>query len=157
MRKLIPGEGMGKQASFVSQEHFEHTRKASPSIQNMSEMISLSSELLGLLKQMVGLIAMCRNIARETDTAIIPDVIYTEAEVCRFLKITRKSLRIMISEGRIDACRVPGDEFRIPGHNIVTFLNGGSFIQNNGEESLLCEKESSISENFLADYSETDF
>jgi len=85
-------------------------------------MITVTSEFLDLAEKAIKIASGVKSLMADQTTSLIPDAVYTEEEICRFLKVNRKTLRKMINEERLHAFQINDDDYRIMGKSVLAFF-----------------------------------
>ena len=86
-------------------------------------LMTITSGFLDLAEKVLKITASIRTIIKESENFIIPDSIYTEEEIARFLKVGRNDLRNMIVNGRLRALKINENEYRIMGKSVLAFFD----------------------------------
>lgn len=102
-------------------------------------LMTITSGFLDLAEKVLKITASIRTIIKESENFIIPDSIYTEEEIARFLKVGRNDLRNMIAGGRLKALKINDNEYRIMGKSILAFFESSTDAQIENISGVICE------------------
>lgn len=97
-------------------------------------MLTVTSDFLDLMEKFLKIVVCFKDITKDASSFILPDAVYTEEEICRFLKVSRLTLRQMIEDGRMNAYPISDKEYRMLGRTVLSYFDGGSPI-NSSEEA----------------------
>lgn len=107
--------------------------------EQLQMMVTITSGFLDIAEKVLKITANIRTIIRESELIITPDSIYSQDEIARYLKISKKDLKDMIAGKRLKALTVNENEFRILGKSVLSLF----------EPPLPLNEEESFEESFI--------
>ena len=103
--------------------------------EQLQMMVTITSGFLDIAEKVLKITANIRTIIRESELIITPDSIYSQDEIARYLKISKKDLKDMIAGKRLKALAINENEYRILGKSVLSLFEPPLTFNTDEEES----------------------